>query len=530
MTNIISLIIVGSLLLPFVVSLIFPNNFLEKWNIKISFFLMLSAITTAIVIFFGGLLYASNNDEDAFDNGTPPSTARESDEDTSETPPPGSTLVIPPPFNNQSPSGDDEAPLTGAESDEIHTCSIWLSPSASNARSLDSANSRREVWSVAFSDDGKLVASGEGSVTPNRGDLGRIRVWSTIEDDSYSLFDQIGEDLDDNANPVRSVVFLPNSHNIVSGHHVGQIALWSRTDDGNSWDYKLIAPTEEIEEKENTSASPAEAEEELQEEPEEETRAERTPHSGPVISLAISPNGTLLASGSIDGKIALWQLTNGEPNLTHWLVLNTEGIQILTDNSLDSNDISDDDTRYEIVKLGFSSDSNFLVFSYKDNFKQDDERSNYLAVYDVRNRSLVYEEEAEDTADPVHRDRIEGIAFVKNHNTFASDNTFASGSLTGEPEIIIWQVSQQGNLQKQRHFPDDNPPGIRSLDFCSDSSVLASVGEGSSVILRDIDKGDFNLVGENDAGRIHSVQFSPDGRLLATGSSDGNVIVHYIPQ
>jgi WD40 repeat protein len=61
--------------------------------------------------------------------------------------------------------------------------------------------------------------------------------------------------------------------------------------------------------------------------------------------------------------------------------------------------------------------------------------------------------------------------------------------------------------------------------FSPDGRLLASGSEDNTVILWDVETGKQIRTLEGHTGPVQSVAFSPDGRLLASGSGDGTVIL-----
>ena len=122
---------------------------------------------------------------------------------------------------------------------------------------------RGDVHSIAYSPDGRTIASGSGE--------GTIILWDALRQRSIKY-------LEDHQDAVYAVAFSPTGQTIASGGWDGKIRLWS-------------AATGEL----NRTI---------------ETR------SGAAHSVAFAPNGRTIASGASDGTIRLWNAATGELNRT----------------------------------------------------------------------------------------------------------------------------------------------------------------------------------------------------------------------
>jgi WD40 repeat protein len=62
-----------------------------------------------------------------------------------------------------------------------------------------------------------------------------------------------------------------------------------------------------------------------------------------------------------------------------------------------------------------------------------------------------------------------------------------------------------------------------SVAFAPDGRLLASGSSDKTIRLRDVQTGDLLRTLEGHTSRVNIVAFSPDGRLLASGSGDNTV-------
>jgi WD40 repeat protein len=128
-------------------------------------------------------------------------------------------------------------------------------------RPPDDEQHQAEVRCLAFSPDGRLVASGSKDQS--------IKLWSAVAG-------RVLATIDGRSGTIWSLAFSPDGSILASGGMDHCVRLWE-------------VPTGRL-------------------------RATLQGHAGPVHSLAFSPDGTTLASaGSFDGTVRLWNMPGGDP-------------------------------------------------------------------------------------------------------------------------------------------------------------------------------------------------------------------------
>jgi WD40 repeat protein len=133
------------------------------------------------------------------------------------------------------------------------------------------------VWSVAYSPDGKSLASGSGPTIQLATPDGK-KPASGSGDQTVKLWDvQTGKEqatLKGHTSLVSSVAFSPDGKTLASGSHDKTVRLWD------------VQTGQE--------------------------QATLRGHASPVSSVAFSPDGKTLASGSSDETIRLWEVQTGK--------------------------------------------------------------------------------------------------------------------------------------------------------------------------------------------------------------------------
>lgn len=194
-------------------------------------------------------------------------------------------------------------------------------------------------------------------------------------------------------------------------------------------------------------------------------------HTSSVYCLAFNPSGELLASGSFDRSILLWNVSSGQ------IIGNLTGHTA------------------SVWSLSFNSEGTLLASGSSDN---------NIKIWDIQSGETI----ANITG---HTDSVRTVAF-------GSSDLLASGSY--DSSVILWNISNQ----KPVHTIEDHSDSVTSIVFHPQESVLASGSFDHGVHLNDVDTGELVLNLTSHTDWVRTVDFSPDGMLLASGGSDRSLL------
>ncbi|MFI2765251.1 hypothetical protein ACH5A3_41585 [Streptomyces echinatus] len=371
--------------------------------------------------------------------------------------------------------------LAAACDDEAGTISLWNTTDPAHPGRGRSLKTGRRVNSLAFSPDGGTLAAGSNTV----------HLWK-VADPGHPA--PLGEPLTGPAQPVMSVAFSPDGHTLAAGSADHTIHLWNVTHP------KTIGPL-------------------------------GRPLTGPgdvVTEVVFSPDSRTLAAGNTDGNVDLWSLPPtriiGAGGNVASVAFSPDGRTLAAGNQ--NNTVSlwnTADPSHPAPRgaplIGPEKPVDAVAFS-------PDGRT--LAAGDGGGTVTLWS-----TADPSHpvrhRETLTGahgaifsLAFSPDGHTLA-----AAGDDDEHGSIALWDVSDPAHPDAQLGISNNHTMSVGSLAFSRDGTMLAAGGDSSN--------GEVGLWSTTDPGvRIGQpirqptttstwVEFSPDGRTLATGNSHGTV-------
>ena len=353
------------------------------------------------------------------------------------------------------------------------TVRIWDVHTGEHRRTLTEHTG--DIRGLAFSPDGKtLASSGSGD--------GTLRFWDVRTGGQKHAVPGHTSDVD-------SVTFNPNGQFVASGHEDGSIRFWDiltglhlKTFKGsNHYASCLVFSLDG-----KTLAWASGLDIHLQDAQTGEEKMRLTGHEWGMHSMALSPDGAILASGSEDSTIRLWDMHTGE----HKRTLNGH-----TD---------------RVYSVAFSTDGKTLASGSDDNT---------IRLWNVdtgeTERILTGHVGEFEGVDNGHSS-VEGVKSV----AFSPDGkTLASGG--GDNVIHLWDIGtgkRKMTLAGHTHW-------VFSLAFSPDGKTLASGSVDSDIRLWDPHTGEPKKTLTGHGNWVRSIAFSPDGKTLVSGSDDGSVLI-----
>lgn len=196
-------------------------------------------------------------------------------------------------------------------------------------------------------------------------------------------------------------------------------------------------------------------------------------HAGPVRSVAFSPDGKTVATGSEDNTARIWNPETGETILT------LEG------------------HRQHVKALAFSPDGATLATGSDDNTAK---------IWDLKTGKALMTLEGQEES-------VTSVAFSPDGKNLAVG--------LGDNTIKIWNPATNSSITLTGGHSED----VRSLAFSPDGKTLATASDDYTVIIWDLRARKPLITLRAHGNQVRSVAFSPDGTTLATGSDDGTAKV-----
>jgi len=321
------------------------------------------------------------------------------------------------------------------------------------------------VLSVAFSPDGKRLASGGG------GGLNRpaeVKLWDAASGQVILTFEG-------HSGIVRSVAFSPEGKRLASASgsnkQPGEVKLWDAANGKAKWTLQTAATSLAFspDGKHLASGGGGAGVRILDAASGRELLTLQGSKGSGVRSVAFSPDGRRLASALGDGTVMLWELASGQVYLT----LKGHAAFVLC--------------------VAFSPDGKRLATASKDKT---------VKLWDAASGKELLTLHG-------HTDGVNSVAFSPDGMRLAS----ASGSgFTNHTEVKLWDATSDKELLTLHGHTD----GVNSVAFSPDGKSLASASSDKTVKLWDLTSHQEVLTLKGHTSTVQGVAFSPDGKRLAS--------------
>lgn len=271
-------------------------------------------------------------------------------------------------------------------------------------------------------------------------------------------------------------------------------------------------------------------------------------HAGPVTSVAFSPDGTLLVSGSQDRTVKLWDTKTGqgirkidELADSVWAVAFSPDTKVIAfASSVSPLNVSEcgttgncPDGEIRLFDIGASQEISrlvghkgwvtALVFSPNSKLLASGGWADWsIKLWDVRTGKEI----ASFTSKGQSGSSVRSIAFSPDGSILAA--------IIGS-EVKLWNIQTGNEIPNSINHPDSQnrdllaSGSLSNLAFSPDGTLLAlgsgQFTSGVSLSLWEVATGRVlkEFFGDGKYTRDNGVCFSPDGRLLVSGSNDGKV-------
>ncbi len=234
-------------------------------------------------------------------------------------------------------------------------------------------------------------------------------------------------------------------------------------------------------------------------------------HRQGVNSVAFSPGGTKVLTGSADGTAQLWEMRSGKPvqvfkghqGIIYSVAFSPDGTKVLTgsaDKTARLWEVESGETvktleghQYQVLSVAFSPDGKKILTGSTDGTAR---------LWDAASGNMLMTLEG-------HQSWVSAVAFSPDGTkilTRSNDKT-----------VCLWQIASGKRLMTLK----GHQKRVESVAFSSDGTKVLTGSGDKTARLWNAGSGELLVRYKGHQNWVHSATFSPDGTKVLTGSSDG---------
>ncbi len=237
-------------------------------------------------------------------------------------------------------------------------------------------------------------------------------------------------------------------------------------------------------------------------------------HTSVIDSIAISPDGKTLASGSHDNTIKLWDIASGKElksinnkQSVYAIAFSPDGLTIASGDRANNIHIWDLNSGAKILTFtghkGLFTGINCLAFSPEGRIIASAGGDKTVKLWDVTTGLEIRTLEN-------HKRWVSSVAFNPQGTMIVS--------VSADNTAILWDLNNDRILHNYKHTD-----AIRSVAFSPDGKIIATGSRDKTIKLWQVIDGQKICTFESHKSSIRYITFSPNGEILASSSYDNDI-------